>query len=168
MLYGSRKGLELLSAGQDCIVLTEAAQTPPRTDKAPLAILFMGAVVLSVVAGLLPIYIAAVAGAVLMVLTGCLTMDQAYRAIEWRAVFLIAGMLSLGIAMQESGAASFVTDHASSRLSREEDRSPSWRVSILVTAIGAQVMPTSAVAILMAPVALAMAGRPESVAPRAC
>ena len=49
----------------------------------------MGGVVLSVLTGLLPIYIAAICGALLMVLTGCLTMDDAYRSIEWRAVFLI-------------------------------------------------------------------------------
>jgi di/tricarboxylate transporter len=157
LLYGPRKGLGLLSAGQDCIVMTEAAHAPPRTDKAPLAILFMGAMVLSVITGLLPIYIAAVAAAVLMVLTGCLTMDQAYRSIEWRAVFLIAGMLPLGLAMQESGAASFVTERVVSLI---EGGGPLTVVAgiYLVTAIGAQVMPTSAVAILMAPVALAMAG----------
>jgi di/tricarboxylate transporter len=40
-----------------------------------------------------------------MVLTGCLSMDEAYQAIEWRAVFLIAGMLPLGVALQQTGAA---------------------------------------------------------------
>ncbi len=69
----------------------------------------MAAVVGAVIAGL-PIYVATVTGAVLMVLTGCLDMDEAYRVIEWRAVFLIAGMLSLGAAMQETGAAQLLAE----------------------------------------------------------
>ncbi|MFQ6102647.1 MAG: SLC13 family permease, partial [Anaerolineae bacterium] len=40
-----------------------------------------------------------------MVLTGCLTMEEAYRFIQWKAIFLIAGMLPLGIAMEQTGAA---------------------------------------------------------------
>ena len=49
-------------------------------------------------------------GALLMVLAGVLTMDQAYAAIEWRSVFLVAGMLPLGLAMTKSGAAALLAD----------------------------------------------------------
>jgi di/tricarboxylate transporter len=45
-----------------------------------------------------------------MVLTGCLNMDEAYRAIEWRVVFLIAGMLPISIAMVNTGLASRISD----------------------------------------------------------
>ena len=48
--------------------------------------------------------------ALLTVLTGILTMDQAYGAIEWRSVFLVAGMLPLGLAMTNSGAAALLSD----------------------------------------------------------
>ncbi len=96
LLYGSRDKLKVLGSEPDFLVLTEEAQEPLRLQKAPLAGLLMAGMVLSVIVGWLPIYIAAVAGAVLMVLTGCLTMDEAYRAIEWLAVVLIAGMLIMG------------------------------------------------------------------------
>lgn len=43
-----------------------------------------------------------------MVLTGCLTMEEAYRHIEWKAVFLIAGMLPLGTALDQTGAAEMI------------------------------------------------------------
>ena len=56
----------------------------------------------------LPIAEATFTGAVLMMLTGCVTMDEAYQAIEWKAVFLIAGMLPLGMALSSSGAATFL------------------------------------------------------------
>ncbi len=137
-------------------MLTEEAQEPLRLERAPVAGLIMGAVVLSVLVGWLPIYIAAVTGALLMVLTGCLTMDEAYRAIEWRAVFLIAGMMPLGIAMQTSGAAQFLTGQVVGLVGGS---GPVVLIGALyvTTALGAQVMPTSAVAILMAPIALSTA-----------
>lgn len=91
LLHGPRQKLKLLGREPDFIVLTVEAQEAPLREKAPLSALLMGAVAGSVILGLTPIYIAAVAGAVLMVLTRCLSMDEAYRAIEWRAVFLIAG-----------------------------------------------------------------------------
>jgi di/tricarboxylate transporter len=58
-----------------------------------------------VLVGWLPIMAAALLAGVLMVLTGCLTMDEAYQSIEWKAVFLVAGTLPLGIAMEKTGTA---------------------------------------------------------------
>ena len=51
-----------------------------------------------------------VGGAVLMVLTGCLSMDEAYDSIDWRTVFLVGGMLSMGIAMENTGTAKYLAD----------------------------------------------------------
>ena len=156
LLHGPREKLKLLGSEPDFLVLTEEAQQPVDKRKAPLAALWMVGVVTSVLFGLAPIYIAAVTGAVLMVLTRCLTMDDAYRAIEWRAVFLIAGMLPLGLALQETGAARWLTDRVIELIG---GGGPLLVVGGLyvVTALGAQVMPTSAVAILMAPIALNIA-----------
>ena len=153
LLHGPREKLKLLGSEPDFLVLTEEAQEELRVEKAPVSALIMGGVVLSVLAGWLPIYIAAVSGALLMVLSRCLTMDEAYRAIEWRAVFLIAGMLPLGLAMQSSGAAEFLTSNV---VGMTGGMGPVALVAALylTTAVGAQVMPTSAVAILMAPIAI--------------
>ena len=79
---------------------------------AKITLLLLGVMLLTVLTGLLPIYVAAPIGALLMVLTGCLTMREAYQHISWRAVLLIAGMLSLGRAMQESGAAEMIATTA--------------------------------------------------------
>jgi di/tricarboxylate transporter len=156
LLHGPREKLMVLGSEPDFLVLTEEAQEPLRLERAPLAALIMGGVVLSVLVGLLPIYIAAISGALLMVLTGCLTMDEAYRSIEWQAVFLIAGMLPLGFAMQSSGAAELLTSNVVDLVG---GLGPLALVAALylTTAVGAQVMPTSAVAILMAPIALSTA-----------
>ena len=57
------------------------------------------------VAGWLPIAASALLAGVMMIITGCMTMDEAYSSIEWKAVFLVAGTLPLGIAMEKTGTA---------------------------------------------------------------
>lgn len=91
------------SATPTFLILTPLGQAPPGTRRAPLAAGIMFGVVVSVMVAWLPIQIAAVVGGTLMVLTGCLNMEQAYRAIDWRASFLIAEMLPLGAAMPDTG-----------------------------------------------------------------
>ncbi|MGD9048903.1 MAG: SLC13 family permease, partial [Anaerolineae bacterium] len=99
LLYGRRERMRFLGEEPDFLVLTEAAQEAPRLSRAPVALGIMAIVLTPVILDLLPIAIAALIGVILMVLTRCLTMEEAYRSIEWKAVFLIAGMLPLGIAM---------------------------------------------------------------------
>jgi di/tricarboxylate transporter len=113
----------------------------------------MLAVVLSVMAGYAPIAIAAVVGGTIMVLTGCLTMEQAYRAIDWRAIFLIAGMLPLGTAMQDSGAAAYLADQVMLLLGE----SGPWPVIAglyVLTAMATMIIPTAALVVLMSPIVL--------------
>ncbi len=153
LVHGPREKLALLGDEPDYLVLTEEGRAAPLSAKAPISALLMAAVVGSVMLGLAPIHIAAVAGAVLMVLSGCLSMDEAYRSIEWQAVFLIAGMLPLGIALESSGAAELM---ARTVVGTVGALGPLAVVAALylLTALCAQVMPTAAVAILMAPLAL--------------
>ena len=108
LLLGPRDRLQLLSTDSDFLILTPLGQEPPDTRRAPLAAAIMLGVVVTVMLGYAPISIAAVIGGTIMVLTKCLNMEQAYRSIDWRAIFLIAGMLPLGTAMQETGAATYL------------------------------------------------------------
>ncbi|HSM25155.1 MAG TPA: SLC13 family permease, partial [Anaerolineaceae bacterium] len=110
LCYGTREGFELLAKERDYIVLRQDVQEKPRLEKAPYAGVIMLAVVALVIAGLLPISIAAIAGSVAMVLTRCLTMEEAHKSIDWKAIFLIAAMMPLGFAMRDSGAAQFLAD----------------------------------------------------------
>lgn len=156
LVYGRRSRLAQLAHDPDWLVLSEEVTEAFRTGKAPIAAATMGAVVLSVSVGLLPIYIAAPAGALLMVLTGCLTADEAYKFIEWRVLLLVAGMLALGLAMEDTGAAGLI---AESILGTAGSSGSLALLAALfgVTALAAQFMPTAAVAVLMAPIALSSA-----------
>lgn len=153
LLVGPREKLELLERDPDFLVLTPLGKAPPDTRRAPVAAGIMLGVVTSVLVGWLPIQVAAVFGATLMVLTGCLSMEQAYRAIEWRAIFLIAGMLPLGTAMQETGAAAWIAGHV---LSVTGEAGP-WPVIFslyAMTAISTVVIPPAVLVVIMAPIVL--------------
>lgn len=153
LLFGDREKIIMLGSDPDFLVLMEEAEEVPRIEKAPTAALVMGVVLIPVILHWLPIYIAAVMGATLMVLSRCLTMEEAYRYIEWKAVFLIAGMLPMGVALEKTGAANLIANQMIILLG---DMNPLIVVVGIfsLTAIAAQMMPTAAVAVLMAPIAL--------------
>jgi len=153
LLLGPRDRLQLLSSDSDFLILTPLGQEPPDTRRAPLAALIMAGVVGSVMMGMAPISVAAVIGGTIMVLTGCLNMEQAYRSIDWRAIFLIAGMLPLGTAMQESGAAVYLANQVMELLG---DAGP-WPVIMglyILTAMATMIIPTAALVVLMSPIVL--------------
>jgi di/tricarboxylate transporter len=157
LLLGPRDKLKLLDDDSDFLILTPLGRKPPDTRRAPLAALIMLGVVVSVMLGYTPIAVAAVVGGSIMVLTGCLNMEQAYRAIDWRAIFLIAGMLPLGTAMQETGAASYLAGQVMNLLG---DAGP-WPVIgglYVVTAVATMIIPTAALVVLMSPIVLSAMG----------
>jgi di/tricarboxylate transporter len=110
LLQGSRHRLPALQEGNDFLVLEPVRLELRRRRKAPIAVAIMASVLALVLLAGFHISTAMVIGSLLMVLTGCLTMDEAYQNIDWRTVFLVAGMLPLGTAMETSGAARFLAD----------------------------------------------------------
>ena len=156
LLYGSRRRLRMLGQEPDFLVLTEEAQVPPLKEKIPVALAIMLMVLVPVVFGWAPIAITAIIGVALMIISGCLTMEEAYRAIEWKAIFLIAGMLPLGIAMEQTGAAQFL---ANGMIALIGGFGPFAIMAgfFLLAALSSQFMPNPAVAVLLAPIALSTA-----------
>ena len=110
LLQGRATKIELLGPNPDFLMLTPGLEEVRRTKKAPFALAGLGMMVLFVVGGYFPIQVAAFAAAVFVVLTGALTMQEAYRAIEWRAIFLVAAVLPVGVAMERSGAAALIAN----------------------------------------------------------
>lgn len=156
LLYGPRQKIKLLGQEPDFLVLHEEAQADFRVEKAPVAGGIMLGVIGVVLLGWLPISIAAIIGAVLMVITRCLDMDEAYRFIEWKAVFLIAGMLPLGIAMESTGAAALL---ANGMVQVVGDFGPRAVLAglFLLAMVATLFMPNPVVAVLLSPIALSSA-----------
>ncbi len=156
LLVGPRQKLMRLNDDPDLLVLTPVNLPVTDSRRAPIAALIMVSVIGSVLAGWLSIGIAAVLGGACMVLARCLTMDQAYRAIDWRAIFLIAGTLPLGTAMIDTGTARFLADTLLGLLGGFGP----WSIIAglyLVTALATLVVPTPALVVLMAPICITAA-----------
>ena len=156
LCYGPLDKFELMAKDRDFVVLKHEVQEEPRMEKAWIAALVMLGVVGSVILLGLPISIAAITGCVLMVVTRCLTMEEAYASIDWRAVFLIAAMLPLGIAMQETGAAAFLAGFVIDSVGVYGPYAILAGLMLLST-VSTQVMPSAVVAVLMSPIALSTA-----------
>jgi di/tricarboxylate transporter len=153
LLFGLRSKLQLLGREPDFIVLTESAQEELRLEKMKLSTVIMAGILLPVILGWVPIYIAAVVGAALMVLTGCLTMEEAYRQIEWKAVFLIAGMLPLGTALDNTGAAKLIAEGVVALVGPLGPNAVMFGM-VALTFLATCFVPTAALVVLMAPIVL--------------
>ena len=110
LVQGSWNRIRMLGASSDYTVLSSAAQEVRRTKKAPVAIGALAVMILMVVTGFQPIHVAAFTAATLVVLLGSITMEEAYRSVEWKAVFLVAAILPMGIALERTGAAMMASD----------------------------------------------------------
>ncbi|MFL7871195.1 MAG: SLC13 family permease [Anaerolineales bacterium] len=110
LLQGPRNRLQELEENNDFLVLEPLDIPERRRRKMPIAIGLMVLVVALVLFAGLDIALAMVIGAVGMVLSGSLNMDEAYESIDWRTVFLVAGMLPLGTAMEATGTARYIAD----------------------------------------------------------
>ena len=150
LLVGPRNNLRRLARDPSFIEVTPFV---PRRPRKRYAGLIMIGVIGAVLTGWLPISIAALIGATLMVLIRCLSMEDAYRAIDWRAVFLIAGMLPLGTALANTGAARLLAGTAVDLLG---GLGPWYVIGglYLVTAMATMIVPTAALVVLMSPVVL--------------
>ena len=114
LLHGERDKIRKLAADPDFVVLSQADQAPRRTHKAKWAFACLAAMIILVAGGLQPIHVAAFTAASLVVLAGALSMQEAYRAIEWKAIFLVAAVLPVGLAMERTGAAQLLANSVTS------------------------------------------------------
>ncbi len=156
LLQGPRDRIPALRTEMDLIVLDRGEAERPLVQtpgKGRLALLIMvGAVILASLSTPLVGEIM-LGGALLTVLVGLFSLDQAYGAIEWRSVFLVAGMLPLGLAMSKSGAAALLANALVTYLT------PLGPLALLaglliVTILLTQTMAGVAVASIMAPIAI--------------
>jgi di/tricarboxylate transporter len=156
LLRGPRDRLPALQEAQDFLVLEPVIMEMRRRDKTLLAVGIMALVLLLATFFNVIISMAMVIGAVLMVLTGCLTMDEAYKSIEWRSVFLIGGMLTLGIAMETTGTAQFLADGLVETLGRFGPMVILAGIYIMAALI-TEPMSNAAATVLMVPIAIDVA-----------
>jgi len=110
LLKGPRQRIPEFRESYPFVVLESMQVESQRREKIPVMLGIMALVLILATFAKLHISTALVIGSLLSVLTGVHSMEEAYEAIEWRSVFLIAGMLPLGIAMESTGTAQFLAN----------------------------------------------------------
>lgn len=156
LVHGPKDRIEALRRDQSFLVLQPISIERRRRAKAPLALIIFVGMILMVAFGWMHISVAAVAGSILMVLTHVMDMDEAYDAIEWKSVFLIAGMLPMGIAMEKTGTAQYLADLIVGAVGDLGPAAIMIGLFVLTTII-TEFMSNAAAAVLVAPIAISSA-----------
>lgn len=110
LLSISRDRIREIQNDPSFVIASEAGVDRYRSNKMPIAIGILAGVVGFAAFGILPIVVTAVIGVILMNLTGCLTTEEAYKAVNWKVILLLGGVIPLGIAMQKTGAAQLLSE----------------------------------------------------------
>jgi di/tricarboxylate transporter len=153
LLQGSVDKINLLRRERDFLLLDMPPLEMRRTRKAPVSVAILLGVLVVVAAGWLHVSAAMFIGALLMVLSGTLTMDEAYRSIEWKSVFLIAGMLPLGLAMENTGTAQLLADQIVALVGNWGPLAVMMGI-YLMTGLLTEVMSNAAATVLAVPIAI--------------
>jgi di/tricarboxylate transporter len=153
LLQGPRDELERLRRDENFIILHEVEEPALRRTKVPLALGIIAGVIALAALGILPIILSALIGCLLMVMTRCLTLEEAYSAVDWKVIFLLGGILPLGIAMQNTGTAEFLA-RQSVALVGNLGPIAVLAVIYLLTATLTECMSNNASAVLLAPIAI--------------
>lgn len=156
LIWCSESKLDSIRAGQDCIVIEDVYEEIVHKRKAIWSIVNFICMVGTATLGLADIMTCALTGAFLMIVTGCLQMRDAYRALQADVLILIAGTIALGTAMQKTGTSQL---YAEAFLSLFSGLSPTLVLGgiILLTSISTQILSNNATAVLLLPIAISTA-----------
>ncbi len=157
LVQGPHIKIRLLRTDPNAIVLDEDEGTPTlQPRKGPMAALIVVATLALATLELLPIAEAFFSAALALVLTGCITMDEAYKSIEWRSLFLISGFIPLGVALDHTGAAALIGQGLVAMLGQFSPVVLAGGL-FLATAIAVQVVGNVGSAVVFAPIAISAA-----------
>lgn len=159
--------LALRNLRRDFVVMgqPESLIGPPAREKAPIALLILSGMLILMILDIMPLVSISWIAALLMILTGCLHVDEAYNAIDWKSIVLIAGMLPMAIALEQVGVVNLVAESLTSSLGT---LGPIFLLGglTLMTSLFTQVLSNTATTVLVAPIAL-VAAQQLGVAPQA-
>lgn len=166
LLQGPRQSLLGFQSNRGFVSLESSDLEVLRRDRAGIAIAILAGVVLVAALEWLPILISAWIGVALLLLTGCLKPGEIYAAVRWDVIFLLAGLIPLGTAMENSGATEWL---ASSLAEIGAQLSPYWILTLLfvATSLLTEIISNNACVVLLIPIAARLA-ESLSINPYAC
>lgn len=117
------------AASKDLVVVTDYPKGEQRPHKLKIALAIFAVAMLLALSSRLPVSIALMTGVAGMLIAGVINIDEAYSAINWKTVFLMACLIPLGWAMDSSGAAAWIAGHTIERLPHG---TPVWLLEIFI------------------------------------
>lgn len=156
MLAIPEDDLPALRRDKSILILSENHAPTGKRWKAPASLAIVAGVIFVAAVGIIPIAISAMIGALLLTLIGCIKADEVYAQTDWSIVVLMAGLMPLGIAINQSGAAEFIISNS---LAYFEQFGPHVILAILylMALLLAETMSNSAAAVLLTPLAMSTA-----------
>lgn len=154
-----------LTQNPSFVITSEIQRERFRKRKLYPALAIVLGVVLTATLGIMPIVASSIVGALLLILVGCITIEEAYKAIEWKIIFLLAGVLSLGIALEKTGAANLISKEIVENVGSWGGPVALVSAFFLITSLLTGVMSNNATGALLAPIAIATANS-LNVSPR--
>ncbi|MCC4229871.1 SLC13 family permease [Zunongwangia profunda] len=157
LLYAAQKDIQALTSRKLMVVLSNYQAKKVNYKKAIPALLITLGVVLSAALNLTSILISAMVGSLLLVTTSILKPKEAYDAIEWKVIFMMAGVLSMGKALEKTGGSELISQFIFEQIG---DLNPSIILSLvfLITFLSTNILSSKAAAALMAPIVISLAG----------
>lgn len=142
----------------DNVAVLQEYETPARhaSYKRPLTLFVLVAVIILAATGLFTILASALFGCMVLLIFNCISLQSVYNRIDWPIIFLLAGMIPLGIAMHSTGADDWI---ASALLNLMDGKTPLFSLGLLflITMLISSVVSNNATAIIMAPIAISLA-----------
>ena len=156
LVQGPKQSFLGLQTTRELLVLEQRNAENLRQDKAIIAIAICMGVILVSAFNLIPIMVSALTGVILMVLTGILKPGEIYGAVRWDVIFLLAGLIPLGIAMDQSGATALIADQL---LIVGTHLSGYWILTFfyIVTSVLTAILSNNAAVLLMIPLSIQIA-----------
>ncbi|MBE9144258.1 SLC13 family permease [Planktothrix mougeotii] len=156
LLQGPKQSFIGLQTTRELLVLEERDVENLRQDKAWVALAIILGVIVVAAFDLMPILVSALAGVILMVITGCIKPGEIYGAVRWDVIFLLAGLIPLGIAMDKSGATQWLAD---TLVSFGGNLSGYWILLLfyIATSLLTEILSNNATVVLMIPIAVKVA-----------
>lgn len=152
----NKQEVETLSNTKDFVLLREFRELHYQPKKIVLSLGILAAVIILAATNVLPILVSALAGALVLTLTGCISLNKAFRSVNWNILFLLAGMIPMGIAMHNTGADKFLADGFVKFLPSQEPLIVIGAMFLFTTLL-TSVLSNNATAILLAPIAISLA-----------
>jgi|UniRef100_UPI00404AA5F2 di/tricarboxylate transporter len=162
LMMGTDQAIDALRNNDDFLFFDRArVPTKQQTGKMLLVAGVIAAVVTAAALEWVPIEIGALTGCVIVCLSRCLKTTEAYAAIDWNILFLIYGMLAMGMAMEHTGAAGWIAGHIVNGVQYLVPTAHKGIVMLaclyLVTTVLTEILSNNAIAALMAPIAIGVA-----------